>query len=139
MLRWIRLGWEWWGEHWLRVQAIATPIGSLLATLWLSQAGDVGWWWNSQAEYKVAAEFASAGILFYTASIAALEAGVWLMVLGLQLYRKFEQDRAKRRQELMGIGAELALEAQRISKETGKPYEEILQNLIAKETHPAQS
>ena len=61
------------------------------------------------------------------------------MVLGLQLYRKFEQDRAKRRQELMGIGAELALEAQRISKETGKPYEEILQNLIAKETHPAQS
>ena len=129
--RCIRLGLEWWGRNWLRFQMVATPLGSLLVTLWLSQVENVGWFWNSQAEFEVAAKFASGGILFYTASFAALETGVIIMVLGLQIYKKFEEDREKRRREQLERGAALALEAQRLSKETGEPYEEILQKLIS--------
>lgn len=106
----IRWALEWWGEHWLRVQLVATPFGSLLFTLSLSQAKNVGWWWNSQAEYEVAAKFASIGVLFYTASFAALETGVWLaMVLALQALRKFDRDRAKREQGLRSEGMALTM------------------------------
>ncbi len=140
MTRWIRLGLEWWGQHWLRFQMVATPLGSLLLTLWLSQMENVGWFWDSQAEFEVAAKFASGGILFYTASFAALEAGVIIMVLGLQIYKKFEEDREKRRQVFverqLNKGAELSLEAKRRSEETGEPYEKILQELIAANWQP---
>ena len=131
LTRWIRLGLEWWGRNWLRFQMVATPLGSLLLTLWLSQVENVGWFWNSQAEFEVAAKFASGGILFYTASFAALETGVIIVVLGLQIYKKFEEDRDKRRREQLERGAALALEAQRLSQETGEPYEEILRKLIS--------
>ena len=130
VLGWIRSLLEWWGEHWLRVQMAATPIGSLLVTLWLSQAEGVGWWWSSQAELEVAARFASAGILFYTASFAALETGVWLlMVLALHALRSYEAKKRQRELELQAIGAAMWREAQRQSEESGESPEEIFKRL----------
>ena len=76
-----------------------TPIGSGLVTLWLSQGESVGWLWNSQAEFGVAAKFASAGILFYTGSFAILEAGVGLlMVLALKALESYEIRKEQRQQ-----------------------------------------
>ncbi len=107
-IRWLL---EWWGEHWVQVQLVAVPFGSLLITLYLSQAGNVGWWLNSRADYKVAAEFASLGFIIYAASFAALETGVWLvMVLALQALKKFDRDRAERDQELRSEGVRLVRE-----------------------------
>lgn len=92
------------------MQLVATPFGSLLFTLSLSQTGNVGWWLNSQADYEIAAKFASLGVLFYTASFAALETGVWLvMVLALQALRKFDRDRAKRDHGLQSEGMALTM------------------------------
>ena len=111
---------------------VATPLGSLLLTLLLSQAENVGWFWNSQAEFEVAAKFASGGILFYTASFAALEMGVWLlMVLALRALENYEKRKQQRQREQLERGAALALEALRISQETGEPHEEILRRLIS--------
>ena len=125
--RWIKWGLEWWGRNWLRFQMVATPLGSLLLTLWLSQVENVGWFWNSQAEFEVAAKFASGGILFYTASFAALETGVWLlMVLALKALENYEKRKQQRQRELLQRAAALALEALRRSEETGEPHEEIL-------------
>ena len=78
---------------------VAAPIGSGLVTLWLSQAENVGLFWNSQAEFEVVGKFASTGILFYTGSFAILETGVMVMALAWHLHKKFEADRAKREQE----------------------------------------
>lgn len=131
------MGLIWWGQNWLRLQMVATPIGSLLLTLWLSQEENVGWFWNSQAEFEVAAKFASGGILFYTAAFAALETGVWLiMVLALKALQDYDRRKEQRRREQMEKGAEFALEALRRSKETGEPYEEILRRLIWEERQP---
>ena len=107
----------WWGEHWLRVQLVAAPFGSLLFTLSLSQAGNVGWWLNSRADYEVAAEFASLGVLFYTASFAALETGVWLvMVLALYALEAFDRRRAERDQE---VRSEAAVVTVRLVRDLG--------------------
>ena len=119
MERAIRWFLKWWGEHWLRVQLVAVPFGSLLFTLYLSQAGDVGWWLNSRADYEVAAGFASLGFILYTASFAALETGVWLvMVLALYALEAFDRRRAKRdqevRSEVMRLVRELGVEEARI-------------------------
>ena len=78
---------------------VAAPIGSGLVTLWLSQAENVGLFWNSQAEFEVVGKFASTGILFYTGSFAILETGVMAMALAWHLHKKFEADRARREQE----------------------------------------
>ena len=111
---------------------LATPLGSVLLTLWLSQVENAGWFWNSQADFEVAAKFASGGILFYTASFAALETGVWLlMVLALKALENYEKRKRQRQREQLERGAALALEAQRLSQETGEPYEEILRKLIS--------
>ena len=119
---------------------VATPIGSLLVTLWLSQSKGVGGWWNSQAELEIAASFASIGILFYTASFAALETGVWLlMVLAYEALKKYEKDRSKRRQELRKEGLAMWQEAERLSKETGEPAVEIFNRLNMEDWRPAQS
>ena len=140
LLRWIKSGLEWWDRYWLRIQMAATPIGSLLVTLWLSQIDNVGWWWNSQEEFEVAATFASAGILFYTASFATLETGLWfIMVLALQALKKYEEDRAKRRQKLRNDGSVMWQEAERLNKETGEPVEEIFKRLNNENWQPAQS
>ena len=148
VLGWIRSLLEWWGEHWLRFQMAATPIGSLLVTLWLSQAEGVGLWWNSQAEFAVAASFASGGILFYTASFAALETGVWLlMVLALRAIenyearkRKLEEERRQREQEQalenQAIGAAMWREAERQSEESGDSPEEIFKRLQSTNWRP---
>jgi hypothetical protein len=86
--------------------------------------------WNSQAELEVAANFASGGILFYTASFAALETGVWLiMVLALQALRKYEAGSKKLRQAERGIGAAMWREAQRLSDESGEPAEKVFERL----------
>ena len=133
----------------------ATPIGSLLVTLWLSQAEGVGWWWNSQAEFAVAASFASGGILFYTASFAALETGVWLlMVLALHAIRNYEakkrkeeeerqererkreEERRQRDQEMQAIGAAMWREAERQSEESGESPEEIFKRLQSMNWQP---
>ena len=103
-----------------------------MLTLWLSQVENVGWVWNSQADFEVAAKFASGGILFYTASFAALETGVWLlMVLALKALENYDKRKQQRQREQIEKGAALALEAQHISKETGAPYEDILRKLIS--------
>ena len=130
VMGWMRFLIEWWGKHWLRVQMAATPIGSVLVTLWLSQAADVGLWWNLQAEFEVAARFASGGILFYTASFAALETGVWLlMVLALYALRSYEAKKRERELEMQAIGAAMWREAQRQSEESGESPEEIFKRL----------
>ena len=134
---------------------VATPIGSLLATLWLSQADDVGWWWNSPSEIETAAKFASAGILFYTAAFAALETGVMFMVLAYHVMKKFEADREKRRQELinqgmasgmalgeasgMALGIALGAEAERQRQETGESLEQAIERLRSEGWQPPQS
>ena len=118
---------------------VATPIGSLLVTLWLSQAKDVGWWWNSPSEVEVAAEFSSAGILFYTAAFAALETGVMSMVLAYHVMKKFEADREKRRQELINQGVALGAEAERQRQETGESLEQAIERLKAEGWRPPQS
>ena len=118
---------------------VAAPIGSLLVTLWLSQAKDVGWWWNSQAEIEVAAAFASAGILFYTASFAALETGVMVMVLAYQVMKKFEADRERRRQEQIEKGIAFALEADRRRQGTGESLEQAIAKLREEGWQPPQS
>lgn len=136
LTRCIRSGLEWWSKHWLRFQMAATPIGSTLVTLWLSQVENVGWWWNSQAEFEVAARFSSAGILFYTASFASLETGVWIiMVLALRALESYEARSKKRRQALIALG----IEAQRRSQDTGKPVEEVLKEMEAANWKPDKS
>ena len=118
MERAVRWFLEWWGEHWVRVQLVAVPFGSLLITLYLSQTGDVGWWLNSRADYKVAAEFASLGFIIYAASFAALETGVWLvMVLALYALEAFDRRRAERDQE---VRSEAAVVTARLVVEFGK-------------------
>ena len=114
---------------------VATPIGSLLVTLWFSQTKDVGWWWNSPSEFEVAATFASAGILFDTASFAALETAVMLMVLAFQVIKKFEADREKRRQKHIALGAE----AERQRQKTGESLEQAVERLLAENWQPSQS
>jgi hypothetical protein len=126
---------------------VATPIGSLLVTLWLSQANEVGWWWNSKSEFEVAAKFASGGILFYTASFAALETGVWFaMVLAFEVIKKYEADRERRRQEReqqrqadMVLGIALGAEAERQRQETGESLDEAVARLQAEGWQSAQS
>ena len=138
--RWIRSGLERWSRNWLRFQMAATPIGSTLLTLWLSQAECVGWWWNSQAEFEVAARFASAGILFYTASFASLETGVWIiMVLALRAIESYEARKEKRRQADAARGAAMWREAERLSEESGEPAETIFERLNKKNWQPPQS
>jgi hypothetical protein len=129
----------WYGERWLRAQAIAIPIGSLLATLGLSQTKNVDWWWNSSEELSVAAEFASIGILFYTAFFAVLEAvvwsGVWLVVLGLQVWKNYEERRAKRVRELAALG----VEAERQRKISGEAWEQAVERLRKDGWRPPES
>ena len=114
-------------------------MGSLLVTLWLSQAEGVGWWWNSRAELEAAADFASAGILFYSASFAALETGVMSMVLAYQVIKKFEEDREKRRQEQIDKGIALALEAERRRQGTEDSLEQAIEKLRAEGWQPSES
>ena len=72
---------------------------------------------------KLASEFASVGVLIYTASFAALEAGVWTsMVLA---WRTIEYLRKQRLEQGIALGAE----AQRRSQATGRPFEEVLKEL----------
>ena len=131
------MGLEWWGRHWLRFQMVATPIGSLLITLWLSQAENVGWFWNTQTEFEVAARFASGGILFYTASFAALETGVWVsMVLALKALQDYDRRKEQRRREQLRKAGAVALEAINRSKETGEPVEVIIERLIDENWQP---
>ena len=97
--RWVTATWKWWNQHWFRVQAIATPVGSLLTTLFLSYNECTGWCLTSQAEAELASRFASVGILIYTASFAVLETGVMLVVLAWKVKeffdRKAEEDRER--------------------------------------------
>ena len=135
--RWIRSGLEWWGRNWLRFQALMTPIGSGLVALWLSQGENVGWFWNSQADYGVAAKFASAGILFYTGTFAILEMGVWIsMVLALKALQDYDRRKEQRRREQLRRAGELALEGIRRSRETGEPVEAIIERLIDESWQP---
>ena len=77
-----------------------TPVGSGLVVLWLSQAENVGWIWNSQAEFAVASRYSSVGILFYTGIFAILEVGVWLsMVLALKALEGYERRKEQRHME----------------------------------------
>ena len=114
-----------------------TPVGSGLIALWLSQGKGVGWFWNSQAEYEVAAEFASVGILFYTGAFAILEAGVLiLMVLALKALESYEKRKEQRRREQLKRAAQLLLEAHRRSKETGESVEAIFEQLLDENWQP---
>ena len=76
------------------------------------------------------------GILFYSASFASLETGVWLiMVLTFYALQKYERERDKRRQALIALG----IEAQRRSQDTGKPVEDIVKELQAEDWKPDDS
>ena len=99
--------------------------------LWLSQGENVGWLWNSQADYGVAAKYASVGILFYTGTFAVLESGVWIfMVLALKALQDYDRRKEQRRREQLRRAGELALEGIRRSKETGEPVEAIIERLF---------
>ena len=137
MFRWLGFCWKWWNRHWIRFQAIATPGGSLLTTLLLSRNECVGWCLTSQAEVEVASRFASAGILIYTASFAALETGVMTVVLAWQVKEFFERITAERLARLTAeVTAEVEAvtlarrrEAERLSRETGEDIEVIYERL----------
>ena len=114
-----------------------TPVGSGLIALWLSQGDDVGWLWNSQSEFEVAAKFASVGILFYTGAFAILEAGVLtIMVLALKALESYEKRKEQRRREHLKRAAQLLLEAHRRNKETGEPVEAIFEQLLDENWQP---
>ena len=82
---------------------------------------------------KLASEFASVGVLIYTASFAVLEAGVWAsMVLA---WRTIEYLRKQRLEEGIALGAE----AQRRSQATGRPFEEVLKELRETGWKPAKT
>ena len=129
--RWTGFAWKCWETNWLRVQAIATPICSLLVTLWLSQSKGVGRWWNTQADFEAAAIFASAGILFYTASFAALELGVMILVLAWKVKEYFDK-------KLRDEGIKLALEANR-QKRDDESLEQAIERLKADKWKPTKS
>ena len=61
------------------------------------------------------------------------------MVLALQALKKYEEDRAKRRQKLRNEGSVMWQEAERLNKETGEPVEEIFKRLNNENWQPAQS
>ena len=138
MLRWAGFAWEWWETYWLRVQAIATPICSLLVTLWLSQSKGVGRWWNTQADFEAAALFASAGILFYTASFAALELGVMILVLAWKVKKYFDNKERDERIKQRDEGIALALEANR-QKRDDESLEQAIERLKADKWKPTKS
>lgn len=142
MLGWVRRLWEWWERYWLRFQAVATPIGSLLVTLQLSRP---------KPELEEMAAFASLGVLFYTASFAVLETiGVSLMVLALQILKKFERDRSEHDQKLRSealaqgvaqglsyaFGYAIVEEAQRQRENTGETLEQAVHRLREKNWQP---
>ena len=100
--QWVKSARKWWEQNWIRFHAVMTPIGSGLVVLWLSQADNVGWFWNSQAEFEVAGRFSSVGILFYTGIFAILEVGVWLsMVLALKALEGYERRKEQRHLEML--------------------------------------
>ena len=120
--QWVKSAREWWGKNWIRFHAVMTPIGSGLIALWLSQAENVGWFWNSQAEFEVASRFSSVGILFYTGIFAIFEIGVWLsMVLALKALEGYERRKEQRRMEM-----QLSI----LQNARGKVSEEVMEHLI---------
>ena len=127
---------EWWGRYGLRFHTVATPIGSMAVTLGLSQSKDVGVW-----DLEVVANFASAGILFYTASFAALEAGAgFIMVLAFHALEWYEAKKKKRQQDMRGEVTAMWQEAQRMSKETGEAAEIIFfEKLNSPDWQPTES
>jgi hypothetical protein len=127
VFRWLGIFWAWWNQHWFRFQAVATPVGSLLTTLLLSESECAGWCLTSQAEVELASGFASAGILIYTASFAALETGVMLVVLAWKVKEFFDSKAIERFDEAVAMG----IEAQRRSQTTGQPVEEVLREMKA--------
>lgn len=131
VFRWLGIFWAWWNQHWFRFQAVATPAGSLLTTLLLSADECVGWCLTSQAEVELASRFASVGILIYTASFAALETGVMLVVLAWKVKEFFDRKAAERFDEAVTMGVAMGIEAQRRSQATGQPVEEVLRELKA--------
>ena len=127
VFRWLGIFWAWWNQHWFRFQAVATPVGSLLTTLLLSESECAGWCLTSQAEVELASRFASVGILIYTASFAALETGVMLVVLAWKVKEFFDSKAIERFDEAVAMG----IEAQRRSQATGQPVEEVLREMRA--------
>ena len=137
--------WKWWNQHWIRFQAIATPVGSLLTTLLLSNNECVGWCLTSQAEVELASRFASVGILIYTASFAALEMGVMLVVLAWKVKEYFDRITAEKIERMAAeMTAEATAEvtaqveaitlarrreAERLNRETGEDIEVIYERL----------
>ena len=95
----VRSIWIWWSIHWIKFHAVATPIGSLLVTFGLSQTESVGWW-GSAAELNIAADFASLGVLFYTATFALLEVVVIIMVLAWKMKEYFDKKHIDKGREL---------------------------------------
>ena len=130
--------WEWWSKHWVRVQAIATPVGSLSITFIMAQywGGELR---TSQPYVAVLGTFASIGILIYTSFFAALEAGVIIMVLAWKVKEYFDRDRAKHQQELRNEGLLMWREAERLSRETGESADEIFERLNKENWKPSQA
>ena len=78
---------------------------------------------------KAAADFASIGILIYTASFAALETGVMLVVMAWKVKEYFDEKSAERTKRITADVEARALarwrEAERLSHETGERIEDI--------------
>ena len=58
-----------------------------------------------------------------------------LMVLAFQVLKKFEEDREKRRQRHIALGAE----AERQRQKTGESLEQAVERLLAEDWQPPQS
>ena len=71
------------------------------------------------------------------ASFAALETGVWLlMVLALYALKSYEAKKRERELEMQAIGAAMWREAQRQSEESGESPEEIFKRLQSTNWRP---
>ena len=90
---------RWWSEHCFHVHIVAAPIGSIVVTYLMSGAS-LDNIWNTEEEFKAAAELAPLGILIHTALAAMLEATVIIMVLGFavagRVYEDYKERQAKR-------------------------------------------
>lgn len=92
----------------------------------------MGLWWNSPEEFRVAAQFASGGVLFYTASFAALETGVMLVVLAWKVKEYFDNKQLDK-------GAAMWREAERQSQTTKESVDDAYERLKAEGWRPAKS
>ena len=85
------------------------------------------------------ANLASGGFLFYTASFAAFESGVIILVLAWQVKEYFHKKSDERDKALLNRGAAIGAEADRQRQDTGETREQAIARLIIEGWEPEMS